>query len=115
MLSIEGLRERMWGRFPGLRKALEGKPEPSKLFPLRSTDDTVFEAVQRLVKIATLACEWEEEVLATAQSIGPEIIDKDLDLLQQELDGVQRQIAAGCLRDVDRIGKLRAKLKAQTQ
>ena len=92
MLSEEGFRERKWGRFPALRKALEDKSIPNSYYSPISVSDNTFEALHRLVEIAILAREHESVVRKTAQSVGPKEMYRDLHLLQDELEGISSLI-----------------------
>ena len=86
MLSEEAYRERMWGRFPALRKALEGRRVPDRYYGFTSVSDNIFDALRRLVEIAILAREYESVVRGTVQSVGPEAMHRDLDRLRGELE-----------------------------
>ena len=86
MLTEEGYREREWGPFPALRKALEGKCIPDRYYGVSSVDDNIFEALHRLVKIAILVREHESVVREIARSVGPGEMYQDLRRLQGELE-----------------------------
>ena len=93
MLSPEGLRERRWGRFPALRKALEDKRIPDQHYGFTSVSDNMFDALQRLLETAVLAGEHQDDILAAARVVGPEQMFGDLQRLIQDLEA-----AAGSFR-----------------
>ena len=70
MLTEQGYRERRWGPFPALRKAIEDK----------------FDALVRLVEIALLAHEYETIVRETAHSVGLKPMSRDLLKLEEKLE-----------------------------
>ena len=86
MLLESAYRERKWGRFPALRKALEDRCVPDSYYGPTSVSDNIFDALHRLVEIAILANEHIRVVMETAQSIGPEEMYRDLDRLRGDLE-----------------------------
>ena len=86
MLSPEALRERKWGRFPTLRKALEEKRLPDTYYGVSSTSDNLCEQYRRLIEIALLTNEHEQLVMDTAQVTGREHMCRDLDELRRQLE-----------------------------
>ena len=50
MLTEEGSRERMWGKYPSLRKALENKRIPDSYYGPTSISDNMFDAMVRLLQ-----------------------------------------------------------------
>ena len=86
MLLESAYRERKWGRFPTLRKALEDKCIPDSYFGFTSVSDNIFDRLHRLVEIAILANEHNSVVRETAQSVGPEEMYCDLDRLRGDLE-----------------------------
>jgi hypothetical protein len=87
MLTEETSRERKWGQYPTLRKALEDKRIPDRYYGPTSVSDNMFAELHRLVEIAILAREYESIIKATAHAIGPEAVSRDLDRLYHELNG----------------------------
>ena len=87
MLTEEASRERKWGQYPALRKALEDKRIPDRYYGPTSASDNMFAELHRLVEIAILVREHERDVTATAHAGGPEAMSLDLDRLHHELKG----------------------------
>jgi hypothetical protein len=85
MLTEEALRERKWGRFPALRKALEDKCIPNSYYGPTSVSDNVFGELNRLVEIAILAREHQSVVRDITQSVGREQMYRDLLQLRDDL------------------------------
>ena len=85
MLTEEALRERKWGPFPTLRKALEDKHIPYRYDGFTSVSDNRFAQFYRMCEIADLAHEYESAVRETAQSVGREHILSDLLRLRDDL------------------------------
>ena len=85
-LTEEAYRERKWGPFPVLRKALEDKKVPSNYYGITSASDNMFEAMGRLMEIAVLASEYQSDIKETAVSMGLEEMNKDLRLLEKSLE-----------------------------
>jgi hypothetical protein len=85
-LTEQGYRERKWGHFPALRKALEDKKIPESYYGLTSASDNMFEAMERLVEIAVLAVEYENAVKETAVSVGREEMYNDLRVVERSLE-----------------------------
>ena len=52
MLTEKALRERKWGAYPALRKALEDKSIPNSYYGPTLVWDNVFGALHRLLEIA---------------------------------------------------------------
>jgi len=94
MLTEEALRERMWGKFPALRQALEDKRVPDRYYGPTSVSDNLFAALHRSLEIAILAREHEVAVRETAEAVGREPMYHDLDRLYWEL-----QAASSFLRE----------------
>jgi len=67
-LTVEAYRERKWEHFPALRKALEDKQVPSNYHGFTSASDNMFDAMSRLIEIAVLTDEYENDIRATALS-----------------------------------------------
>lgn len=86
MLTVKGYHERKWKPFPALRKALEDKKVPSDYYGIISTADNMFDATVRLMEIAVLTEEYQNEIKATAASTGREEMYRDLLRLEKELD-----------------------------
>ena len=86
MLTEEASRERKWGQFTVLRKALEGKRVPDSYCGITSVSDNRFERLHRLVEIAILAREYESAVRETADALGPEEMYRDLNRLRTEIE-----------------------------
>ncbi len=86
MLTKKALRERKWGPYPALRKALDDKRIPEGYYGPTSVSDSIFSALDRLIEIAILAREHEGLVRETAQAVGPGDMYWDLQRLQTELE-----------------------------
>ncbi len=63
MLTEEGSRERMWGKYPSLRKALENKRIPDSYYGPTSISDNMFDAMVRFVTIAILVREYPQDIM----------------------------------------------------
>jgi hypothetical protein len=61
MLTEEGSRERMWGKYPSLRKALENKRIPDSYYGPIS--DNMFDAMVGFVTIAILVREYPQDIM----------------------------------------------------
>jgi len=85
-LTVKAERERKWGPFPALRKALEDKQVPSSYYGLTSASDNMFDAMIRLIEIAVLTSEYEDEIKTTALSTGQEDMYRDLRRLEEALE-----------------------------
>ena len=85
MLTAEASRERKWGQYPTLRKALEDNRIPDRYYGPTSVSDNMVTELHRLVEIALLAREYESIIKATAHVIGPEAMSRDLERLHHEL------------------------------
>jgi len=84
-LTEEAYCERKWRPFPALRKALEDKQVPSNYYGLTSASDNMFDAMSRLIEIAVLTSEYENEIKETAVSTGREEMYRDLRNLEEAL------------------------------
>ncbi len=84
-LTEEGYRERKWGSFPAIRKALEDKKVPDKHYGITSAHDNMFDSMGRLTEIATLVSEYQSAIKEMAVSIGWEEMCSDLERLGQSL------------------------------
>jgi hypothetical protein len=76
----------MWGRFPALRRALEEKTIPARLFGATTASDNMFDQINRLLRIAVLVCEFEDCVKETARSANHSQTCEDLMVLENDLD-----------------------------
>ena len=63
MLTEEDSRERMWGEYPSLRKALENKRIPDSYFGPTSISDNMFDAMVRSVTIAILVRQHPKDIM----------------------------------------------------
>jgi hypothetical protein len=88
-LTREAYQERKWGQFPILRKVLEAKEIPAHYFGVSSASDNMFDAMGRLLEIAVLVREFENQLKETALSLGPEKMQDDLRTLEQALERAQ--------------------------
>ena len=86
MLSAEALKERMWGRFPALRTALENEKVPDHYYGFTSVSDNMFESLQRAAELAVPVKEFAQKVKAGATSVGSERMHHDLELLVRFLE-----------------------------
>ncbi len=86
MLTEEALRQRKWGPFPALRKAIESKRVPDSYYGPTSVSDNVFERMSRFLGIAILAHEYSNVVKQTADSVGVEAMRRDLQKLEREIE-----------------------------
>ena len=89
-LTQEAYRERKWGHFPALRKALEDKQVPGSYYGITSASDNMFDAMGRLMQIAVLTDEYESDIKATALSVGREDMYRDLRNLERALEDASR-------------------------
>ena len=89
-LTAEAYRERKWGEFPTLRKALEDKEIPSKYYGLTSASDDMFDHMIRLSHIAVLASESENDIKQVAALVGRGEMYQDLHKLACDLDHFSR-------------------------
>jgi len=89
-LTEKAYQERKWGSFPTLRKALEDKKIPEHYFGITSVDENMFDAMSRLIEIATLVGEFKSCVKETANSLGVEKMWEDLERLEDYLKEGQR-------------------------
>ena len=87
-LTEQAYRERKWGQFPVLRKAIEDKKIPGSYFGVTSASDNMFDAMGRLVEIAVLACEFEDCIIETANSTGNKEMSDDLIKLEKALESI---------------------------
>ncbi len=85
-LTAEAYRERKWAHFPALRKVLEDKQVPPNYYGLTSVSDNMFDAMIRLMEIAVLADEYENDIKATVVSVGREDMYRDLRNLEKALE-----------------------------
>ncbi|NLX18146.1 MAG: hypothetical protein GXY53_02545 [Desulfobulbus sp.] len=89
-LTAEAYRERKWGPFPALRKALEDKQVPPNYYGFTSASDNMFDAMSRLIEIAVLTNEYENDIKAKAVSVGREDMYRDLLNLEEALENASR-------------------------
>ena len=85
-LTAEAYRVRKWGHFPALRKALEDKEVPSNYYGLTSASDNMFDAMRRLIEIAVLTDEYENDIKATTVSVGRDEMYRDLHNLEMAFE-----------------------------
>jgi hypothetical protein len=84
-LTAEAYKQRKWGPYPSLRKALEDKRIPDHHYGLTSVADNMFDRMHRLMEIVTLVEEFEREIQETVISVGREEMCHDLMNLMDEL------------------------------
>jgi len=103
-LTEEARRERKWGPFPALRKALEDKEIPGNYYGITSAHDNMFEAMGRLINIAVLVEEYESDIKETATLVGREEMSRDLHELEDALKGASYffRSAAGRVQNLHR-------------
>lgn len=89
MLTEEASRQRWWGPFPALRKAIEKKRVPDSYYGPTSVSDNVFESLGRLVSIAILAHEYRSIVKQAARSVGVEAMSRDLRKLEDDIEAAR--------------------------
>lgn len=111
MLTEEAYRERKWGNFPVLRRAIEAKRIPGSYYGLTSVDDNIFDQMARLLEITILTLEHEIAVKETALSVSPEKMCLDLNLLRHHLEGASSFLKG----KAQEISELWLKLKAPYQ
>lgn len=63
MLTEEDSRERMWGEYPSLTKALENRRIPDSYYGPTSISDNMFDAMVRSVTIAILVSEYPRDIM----------------------------------------------------
>jgi len=79
----EARRERLWGPFPALRKALEDKKIPETFYGF---DENMFAFMARLMEIAVLVESYESDIKETATLVGREEMSRDLHELEEALE-----------------------------
>jgi len=85
-LTEEAYRERKWGPFPSLRKALEDKQIPGTYYGPTTAHDNMFDAMDRLMHLAVLVEAYESDIKETAISAGREEMCRDLHKLEEALE-----------------------------
>lgn len=63
MLTEEDSRERMWGEYPSLTKALENRRIPDSYYGPTSISDNMFDAMVRSVTIAILVRQHPRDIM----------------------------------------------------
>jgi len=104
VLTESAIRERQWGSFPALRQVLEAKRPSVRHHGLASVSDNIFERLQRLVQVASLADEHREELFTAgrkSREIG-ERMAQELWELRRELETLRHAFD----REIDVLGKL---------
>ncbi len=86
MLTEEAIRERKWGPYPTLRQVLENKKLPSNFYGLTSVSDTMFDRIDRLIKIAILIDNYKANIKNAVPTLGRDELSKDLYDVQSELE-----------------------------
>ena len=95
MLTETAYNERKWGPFPALRKILEEKKikDPNlEYYGLTSADDNIFDQTNRLIKMAILVEQNEENILNYARPGLCEEFFADLDHLEENMQSLHRFI-----------------------
>lgn len=85
MLTEYGMQERMWGRFPALRKALHDKRVPNEYYGPTSVSENIFNGLERLLVNSILVLKHAELVNESARAVGPKELHDDLSHLCDEL------------------------------
>ncbi len=88
-LTEEADRERMWGFIPGLRQVLEHKEIPPRYYGCTSTDDNMFDAIDRLMRITVFLVNHKDDIRERMQSLdleGREAMFRDLRTLERHLE-----------------------------
>ena len=98
-LTAEAYQERKWGYLPALRKALEDKKVPASYCGSTSASDNIFDSLSRLLEIAVLTGEYENDIKEAALSTGREAMYHDL----RELEGTLEQAAHFFRRTIDKV------------
>lgn len=106
MLSEYGIQERMWGRFPALRKVLHDKRVPNEYYGPTSVSENIFNRTERLLQNSILVLEHAELVNESARAVGPEEMHLDLSRLCDELDAASSFFR----QQADRVRSLSSKL-----
>ncbi len=101
-LTPEAYRERKWGRYPALRKALEDKEIPSRYYGFTSVSDNMFDATLRLMEIAVLAIEYGSAIREMVPLVGREKMYSDLRALEKSLKSASQSFAE----DSDKVRRL---------
>ena len=91
-LRPNAVQERKWGKFPALRKILEGKELPHRYYGNSSISDNVFEKINRLIEISFLVQENESEVLKRQED---KKLIQDLSQLENELRSMEEILTQG--------------------
>jgi hypothetical protein len=84
-LTPAAYRERKWGQFPVLRRALEDKKVPEHYYGLTSASDNMFDGLHRLLEIAVLVQEYDEHIREVGRLVGEAGMYKDLKNLESDL------------------------------
>ncbi len=69
-LTLEAYKERQWGSFPALRRALEDKKVPDHYYGFTSISDNLFDALGRLIEIGVLTSEFTHDIKEMAKTTG---------------------------------------------
>ena len=84
MLTLDALEERKWGRFPTLRRILEGRGVPASHFGLTSVSDNVFDWFHRTLEVALTVTGNEPDITKEAHTSREELL-ADLRRVQDDL------------------------------
>ena len=85
-LTEEAYRERKWGSFPILRKAIEDKKIPDQYYGWSSVSDNMFDRMARILEIAVLMHEFQNDIVELANSGCAMELHKDLDHIEYILN-----------------------------
>ncbi len=85
MLTSEAYDDRQWSKFPALRRIINAGPLPQNSDGVTSVSDSALGQLQRILEIALLARESEQDILNSALTIDPREILGELRHLDGEL------------------------------
>ena len=91
MLTEEALQERLWGKYPSLRKHLQKKKIPNYYYGFSSVSDNIFNRISRLLEVTILVKEFLniKEKMSNSNREG---IVNDLERLLYELEDLRQFI-----------------------
>jgi len=85
MLTEKALNERMWGKYPTLRKILEQKKIPDEYYGSTSVTDNIFDRNEGLLKLIILLVEFSKRN-EELDSVSSEKLIIELKSVMNEID-----------------------------
>ena len=109
MLTEEALQERLWGKYPSLRKLLQKKKIPDNYYGFSSVCDNIFDRTSRLLEVTILVKEFLniKEKMSNSDREG---IVNDLERLLYELESLREVIT----QDVDKFNEMKLELQNES-